>query len=78
MLKAIFLPLALAVCAFLCGWRIRGEKEESKRPKTKAEEIKVLADDMYDAAQYLSTDASRLRKAMENYHKYIAYHYREN
>ena len=41
----------------------------------KAEEIKTLADDMYYAAQYLTTDASHLRKAMEAYYQYIAFHY---
>ena len=30
---------------------------------------------MYYAAQYLTTDASRLRKAMEEYHKFIIYEY---
>lgn len=32
--------------------------------------LRELADRMYEAAQYLSTDASRLRKAMEEYHNY--------
>ena len=43
--------------------------------KEKLERIKKLADGMYYAAQYLTTDASRLRKAMEEYHKFIIYEY---
>ena len=39
--------------------------------KEKLREIKELADAMYDAAQYLTTDASRLRKAMEKYRQFI-------
>ena len=33
--------------------------------------IKKLADAMYYAAQNLTTDASRLHKAMEDYHQFI-------
>ena len=33
--------------------------------------LKRLADAMYWAAQYLTTDASRLQKAMEEYHQFI-------
>ena len=43
--------------------------------KEKLNRIKKLADAMYTTAQYLSTDASRLRKAMEEYHKFIIYEY---
>ena len=32
--------------------------------------IKQLADAMYYAAQHLTTDASRLHKAMEDYHQF--------
>lgn len=39
----------------------------------KFEKLKKLADDMYVAAQYLSTDASRLRKAMNEYHHFVVY-----
>jgi len=39
--------------------------------KAKLEEIKKLADAMYYTAQYLTTDASRLHKAMDEYHKFI-------
>lgn len=34
-----------------------------------------LADAMYDAAQYLTTDASRLHKAMEDYHQFVINEY---
>ena len=33
--------------------------------------LKELADNMYSAAQYLTTDASRLHKAMEEYKHYV-------
>ena len=39
--------------------------------KEKLDRMKKLADAMYYAAQYLTTDASRLRKAMEEYHQFI-------
>ena len=35
--------------------------------------LKELADKMYSAAQYLTTDASQLHKAMEEYHKFVCY-----
>ena len=37
--------------------------------------IKKLADAMYYAAQYLTTDASRLHKAMDEYHQFIINEY---
>jgi hypothetical protein len=40
-------------------------------------EIKKLADAMYNAAQYLTTDASRLHKAMDEYHQFIIHEWRE-
>lgn len=43
------------------------KEEEQDTPKT----IKQLADAMYYAAQHLTTDASRLHKAMEDYHQFI-------
>lgn len=43
--------------------------------KEKLDRMKKLADGMYYAAQYLTTDASRLRKAMDEYHKFIIYEY---
>lgn len=45
--------------------------------KAKLEEIKKLADAMYYAAQYLTTDASRLHKAMDEYHKFIIHECKE-
>jgi len=39
--------------------------------KEKLEKLKKLADAMYYAANYLTTDASRLHKAMDEYHKFI-------
>ena len=37
----------------------------------KLSKLKKLADAMYTAAQNLTTDASHLRKAMEEYHQFI-------
>lgn len=39
--------------------------------KDKLEKVVKLANGMYYAAQYLTTDASRLRKAMKDYHQFI-------
>ena len=41
----------------------------------KIEKLKKLADAMYNAAQYMTTDASRLRKAMEEYHQFVIQEY---
>ena len=43
--------------------------------KAKLEKIKKLADAMYYAAFNLTTDASLLRKAMDDYHQFIIYEY---
>ena len=43
--------------------------------KEKLDRMKKLADAMYTTAQYLTTDASGIRKAMEEYHKFIIYEY---
>lgn len=43
--------------------------------KEKLDKIKELADNMYTAGQYLSTDDSQLHKAMEEYHKFIIYEF---
>jgi hypothetical protein len=43
--------------------------------KEKLIKIKSLADKMYDAAFNLTTDASLLRKAMDDYHQFIIYEY---
>lgn len=37
----------------------------------KLQKLKKLADAMYTAAQYLTTDASHLRKAMDEYYQFI-------
>ena len=37
----------------------------------KFEKLKKLADNMYVAAQYLSTDASQLKKAMNAFYEFI-------
>ena len=37
----------------------------------KIEKLKKLADAMYDAAQYMTTDASWLHKAMKEYHQFV-------
>ena len=41
----------------------------------KQKKLVKLADTMYYAAQQMSTDASRLRKAMEEYHQFIIHEY---
>lgn len=46
--------------------------------KGKLDKIKKLADAMYYAAFYMTTDASRLRKAMKDYHNYIIHMNRED
>ena len=43
--------------------------------KDKLEKLKKLADAMYYAAQHLTTDASRLHKAMDEYHQFIINEY---
>ena len=43
--------------------------------KEKLEKLKKLADAMYYAAQQLTTDASRLHKAMDEYYKFIINEY---
>lgn len=43
--------------------------------KDKLEKLKKLADAMYYAANYLTTDASRLHKAMDEYHQFIINEY---
>ena len=43
--------------------------------KEKLEKLKKLVDAMYYAAQHLTADASRLHKAMEEYHQFIINEY---
>lgn len=45
--------------------------------KEKLEKLKKLADAMYYAAQHLTTDASRLHKAMDEYHKFFIHECKE-
>lgn len=49
-------------------------RESMKEKLTKLEE---MADKMYYAAQYLTTDASKLRKAMRDYWHYVVYELKE-
>ena len=42
--------------------------------KEKLVKIKKLADAMYHEAQNLTSDASRLHKAMDEYHQFIVQH----
>lgn len=43
--------------------------------KEKLEEIKKLADAMYNRMQNLTTDTSGIRKAMDDYHQFIIFQY---
>lgn len=45
--------------------------------KEKLLKLRKLADAMYYAAQHLTTDASRLHKAMDEYHKFVTHGYIE-
>lgn len=40
--------------------------------------LKQLADAMYEAAQMMSTDASRLKKAMQDYRYFVIYELKES
>ena len=48
-----------------------GAAFQMKETEPKLQKLKKLADAMYLAAQYLTTDASQLHKAMEEYHQFI-------
>ena len=50
--------------------QLRKEKEETQEKLTK---LRQLADAMYEAAQNLTTDASRLHKAMQDYRQFVIY-----
>lgn len=43
----------------------------SEAMREKLSKLEELADKMYHAAQYLTTDASRLHNAMEEYRQYV-------
>lgn len=40
-------------------------------PQEKLNKLRQLADAMYEAAQNMSTDASRLHKAMQDYRQFV-------
>jgi hypothetical protein len=48
-----------------------GAAFQMKETEPKLQKLKKLADDMYHAAQYLTTDASHLRKAMDEYQQFV-------
>lgn len=47
-------------------------------PQEKLDKIRHLADAMYEAAQMMSTDASRLHKAMQDYRHFVIYELKES
>ena len=51
------------------------KRKRGMTDKEKLIKIKSLADKMYDAAFNLTTDASLLRKAMDDYHQFIINEY---
>ena len=53
------------------------KKENSMTDKEKLVKIKKLADAMYHEAQNLTSDASRLHKAMNEYNQFIIQHYND-
>lgn len=48
-----------------------GAAFQLKETEPKLQKLKKLADAMYHAAQYLNTDASHLRKTMDEYHQFV-------
>ena len=48
-----------------------GAAFQMKETEPKLQKLKRLADAMYTAAQNLTTDASHLRKSIEEYHQFI-------
>ena len=60
-------PTMLQIC--LTAFR-RGVENTLDETEPKLQKLKKLADAMYHAAQYLTTDASQLRKAMDEYHQF--------
>ena len=47
-------------------------------PEEKLTKLRQLADAMYEAAQNMSTDASRLHKAMQDYRNFVISELSEN
>lgn len=48
-----------------------GAAFQMKETEPKLQKLKKLADAMYRAAQYLTTDTSHLRKAMDEYDQFV-------
>ena len=44
----------------------------------KLTKLKKLADAMYESAQMMSTDASRLHRAMQDYRQFVIYELKED
>lgn len=44
----------------------------------KLTKLRQLADAMYEAAQMMSTDASRLHEAMQDYRQFVIYELKES
>lgn len=53
--------------------RIRGRKEQEETDEVKYKKLRTLAYDMYTSVQYLSTDASKLSRAMDAFQQYVCY-----
>ena len=56
---------------------VQGAVEQKAIDDVKYKKLRSLAKDMYTKAQYLSTDASQLRKACEAFYNYINYEEKE-
>ena len=55
----------------IVGWSYLKGVRGLKMKGAYSSNSRKLADAMYDAAQSLTTDASCLRKAMEEYHQFV-------
>lgn len=79
LIRAFFVGIILIICAVSFPMKMFAKipKRSSDRTheqmtlEVKYENLQRLAHNMYKEAQYLKTDASRLRKAMEEYHQFI-------
>ena len=74
----LILFLIVFAILLIVGFMIGVYYQKSKFSPAKVKELERLADNMYVAAQYLTTDASRLTKAMKEYHDYKVYHYKND
>lgn len=61
-------PTMLQIC--LTAFR-HGVENTLDEVGPKQQKLKKLADGMFRAAQYLTTDASHLRKAMDEYQQFV-------